>query len=783
MPVNNLESIRISNFANGRDGFLDPTELPLSKGVEQINIRTHQNVIRTALGDQRVGSDHSSNTEVLGLDKWGNDLIRAVDEEVEIYTDDWRPFKTGMTAGNRTSFLEYYGDLYGSNGADDVFRCVRSQLSSGITALSTTIPVNDPTKFTNGVSKVYINGDEIDYIGISAGVIISKSFADTPYTTTLVETTINYDATGGNSVVNLITAVGNKGKVYIIRKTDNSVNTVTVDGNGSELVLLELTQILATQGDVIVIRSDGYNWVPCSLIFASATVLDNVTNITSSHSTDDYVIETTDLTTLPKGRALGVYGEKFWVAGVPASQGTPSDPWRLYYGATALANSPENFYQFDLGGTTPEKTITANYTTDAYDKTINIDASARNVVLTLLTAAGNGDIIYFINRIDNSTNTVTVDGAGAETIDGATTITLGTDSKIAIESDNFSNWSTRVSIYTGSGVEWLAHGKETTALLPYRNNLLVAKKDSIKLVQGFNDGTPPVPFITDLYKDDGAINERCLLKVNEDVVYFTGKRLNRLFVPEQESIKTDNIFDLPVFDVLSKGIDEDQSTACMAYNPKTNLLFLSYRSKGVDFNDSRIVYDTQRGSWWLEEDIYCNDMVVVDGALYYAHSVTGRIIKDEEGYTRDGNSFRAFYHSRHIRPNASRHFDFRHLFLRGKIGIGTIITLKIYIDGQLILTKPIAYNPTLDNLKTDKNGAEWGGSAWGSNPWAGAYEEESEDFLMQEFEEWTPMVGRRHGREFWYTVESFGTSQVWEIDKDVVELVSDSSIFREKSNL
>jgi hypothetical protein len=67
------------------------------------------------------------------------------------------------------------------------------------------------------------------------------------------------DASGGDVVVTLPTAVGITGRSYEIKKTDTSVNTVTVDGDGTETIDGELTQdvpYLAT----IVVRSDGSNW-------------------------------------------------------------------------------------------------------------------------------------------------------------------------------------------------------------------------------------------------------------------------------------------------------------------------------------------------------------------------------------------------------------------------------------------------------------------------------------------------------------------------------------------
>ncbi len=53
-----------------------------------------------------------------------------------------------------------------------------------------------------------------------------------------------------------------------------------------------------------------------------------------------------------------------------------------------------------------------------------VDAGTGDVTLTLPAAASSGDRRYEIKRIDSSSNDVTIDGNGAETIDGETTVTL-----------------------------------------------------------------------------------------------------------------------------------------------------------------------------------------------------------------------------------------------------------------------------------------------------------------------------------------------------------------------
>lgn len=89
----------------------------------------------------------------------------------------------------------------------------------------------------------------------------------TVYTGVSANTTLNaahdvvtVSASGGSRTITLPTAVGVQGKVYTIKKTDSSANTITIDGNGTETIDGNLTFILYKQYEAINIISDGSNW-------------------------------------------------------------------------------------------------------------------------------------------------------------------------------------------------------------------------------------------------------------------------------------------------------------------------------------------------------------------------------------------------------------------------------------------------------------------------------------------------------------------------------------------
>lgn len=75
------------------------------------------------------------------------------------------------------------------------------------------------------------------------------------------ETVIPCDATTAAFAVNLPTAVGIRGRVYIIKKVDVTANAVTVTPNGAETIDGAATVVLNAQWQVTRIVSDNANWL------------------------------------------------------------------------------------------------------------------------------------------------------------------------------------------------------------------------------------------------------------------------------------------------------------------------------------------------------------------------------------------------------------------------------------------------------------------------------------------------------------------------------------------
>lgn len=113
--------------------------------------------------------------------------------------------------------------------------------------------------------------------------------------------------------------------------------------------------------------------------------------------------------------------------------GTPANPPA---GSTKLITRSGLLYHRSSAGTetavltgaaaTQYSGKSADYTVTDTDniRTVGMTTSSTNRTVTLPTAADNTHRIITVKKVDSGTGTVIVDGEGAETIDGATTVTL-----------------------------------------------------------------------------------------------------------------------------------------------------------------------------------------------------------------------------------------------------------------------------------------------------------------------------------------------------------------------
>jgi hypothetical protein len=80
------------------------------------------------------------------------------------------------------------------------------------------------------------------------------------YTVTAIDCTVLFDTTGGNLTATLPPAASVTGQIYVFKNIGTGINSLTIDGDGSETIDGLTTQTLALLG-VLQIQSTGTAWV------------------------------------------------------------------------------------------------------------------------------------------------------------------------------------------------------------------------------------------------------------------------------------------------------------------------------------------------------------------------------------------------------------------------------------------------------------------------------------------------------------------------------------------
>ena len=155
-----------------------------------------------------------------------------------------------------------------TGGGGTNFTGIRFSNSPNLGSLSSTSN-NDVTIIPGGTGKVGIGTTSpsvmLDVNGSAKvkgfqAALVTKTNSDSPYTALSTDYTILCDATSGTITINLPAAASHSGRIFNVKKSDSSVNAVTIDGNASETIDGSTTQVLSVQYHALTIQSDGSNW-------------------------------------------------------------------------------------------------------------------------------------------------------------------------------------------------------------------------------------------------------------------------------------------------------------------------------------------------------------------------------------------------------------------------------------------------------------------------------------------------------------------------------------------
>jgi hypothetical protein len=225
----------------------------------------------------------------------------------------------------------------------------------------------------------------------------------------------------------------NPEKLLVDAGTTSSVNAIVGKGNNSTYLQLNIQNLNNggnASSDVVATADNGNettNYVDLGMNSSG-----NTSGVMGG--ADDAYLYTTGNNFLI-GTATAAKALVFLTGGT--TQGTNERMRITGTGNVGISTTTPNS-TLQVGGSMalPWVTKTSSYTVLATDYTILCNNTSGAITITLPTASGIAGRVYVIKKISGAGNNVTIDGAGAETIDGSTTDLITTQyNSIMIQSD------------------------------------------------------------------------------------------------------------------------------------------------------------------------------------------------------------------------------------------------------------------------------------------------------------------------------------------------------------
>ena len=165
----------------------------------------------------------------------------------------------GITLRQNGTDVMYIGNIVPSNTTDFEFWNPRNGYTRFATNNLERLQITAAGRILMGVTLPADNGvDELQVNGSISGIGFKQAYVLKTSAYTATDDDYVIDCTLGTYTVNLFTAVGNTGRILIIK--NSGVGTITVDGNASETIDGAATYAISVQYGTIQIMSDGTNW-------------------------------------------------------------------------------------------------------------------------------------------------------------------------------------------------------------------------------------------------------------------------------------------------------------------------------------------------------------------------------------------------------------------------------------------------------------------------------------------------------------------------------------------
>jgi len=166
---------------------------------------------------------------------------------------------------NKISFYncneaEIYSAINISGAFENVFKHTKFLNPSTITITNASPVYVDNMSYNSLKARTptLAGGAYYNYLDDAAYPTVTKTSADTGYTCTTLDHTVFVDTTGGNTTINLPTATGVDGRIYVFKKVA-AANDMVIAGGGSNIDG-DASKTYAANYSSITVQSNGTTW-------------------------------------------------------------------------------------------------------------------------------------------------------------------------------------------------------------------------------------------------------------------------------------------------------------------------------------------------------------------------------------------------------------------------------------------------------------------------------------------------------------------------------------------
>lgn len=331
---------------------------------------------------------------------------------------------------------------------------------------------------------------------------------------------------------------------------------------------------------------------------------------------------------------------------------------------------------------------------------------------------------------------------------------------------------------SGSGSILIGSGGAITAIRRLKDTMYVFKEDAIHYLKGFDSsGVYPIPLFDPYTVTGGAINQKCVVQVENDL-WFLNKNLQlRSLGSVAQYISDSRTTDVSLaIKRYLEELDHDQPRAAMSYFK--NVLKVSLRTSGSAYNNWILVYDFNNGGYTIERIRPVKMYASTPSQRYFCEdgANSGKLFKDATGYSNDGAAFSFYGRTKMVNfGKNTQQGRLRYVRIYCGRSQGQELTMTVYkdsYDNAASSSKTLA-SPTAAELGTSVTiGGEWGEEGFGEevfggsgNPIVGL----SPPVFRKTFPIDQNLVGRMFGIELGGTIN--GTrAEIYEIELGIIPL-------------